>query len=71
MWSRRPDSDGEIILDEIVDQSIVYRGVRKLLDTVLAEYGEERYEGQWGAKFPGLVRLSLNSLLDEWPGQAE
>jgi hypothetical protein len=70
LWAYQPDDDGKIVLDEIVDQAVVYRGVRQLLDQVLAEYGEDRYEQQWGQKFPLLVRAALDSLLDQWPGRA-
>jgi hypothetical protein len=68
-WQSRPDDDvRELILDEIVESTSFYHGMRRMLDEVLSVYGEDQYKEMWGEPFPIGVQETLNALLDQWPG---
>ncbi len=70
MWSHRPDNEGQVEFDLLIDQAQFYRAVSGMLDDVLARYGEAGYKSQWDRySFPKHVQTALNELLDEWPGR--
>jgi len=69
--SRRhlPDDEGLVVFDGVIRVEQFYRGVLRMLDDVLATYGEAQYEEQWYRyPFPKAVHAELRRMLTEWPG---
>lgn len=72
LWGRRPDDEGEVKFDEIIDADAFYRAVRDLLDEVRTRYGEEGYNQQWDRyRFPRLVQQELKHLVGPWPSEQQ
>lgn len=64
-----PDDRGEVLLDEIVAQEVLYLEVLRTLDDVLVTYGEAGYKDQWDLyAFPKAIHDELRRLFKEWPG---
>ncbi len=70
MWSHRPDDDGKVVLDLIVEDAVFYNAILNTLDDVLKTHGVEGYKEAWVEyPFPKAVHEEPARMVNEWPGR--
>jgi hypothetical protein len=72
LWSYLPESEGEKILDGVVEAKLFFRSMLSMIENVYAEYGEQGYKEKWNGDempFPMELYNELARLIDVWPGR--